>query len=73
MSSLQNAYDLIKTLIDTEVGVSNWITVDQPMIDQFATTTQDEQWIHKTNNGFTSIQSAPQMKHFSVAPSRMAS
>ncbi len=46
MSSLQNAYDLIKTLIDTEVGVSNWITVDQPMIDQFATTTQDEQWIH---------------------------
>ena len=46
MSSLQNAYDLSKTLIDTEVGVSNWITIDQPMIDQFATTTQDEQWIH---------------------------
>ena len=27
-------------------GVSNWITVDQKMIDDFAKTTFDEQWIH---------------------------
>ena len=32
--------------IGQEVGVSNWITVDQAMIDQFAATTHDDQWIH---------------------------
>ncbi|WP_439141582.1 MaoC family dehydratase [Planktotalea sp.] len=46
MSSLQTALEHSKTLIGTEVGVSNWITVDQDMIDTFAKTTHDEQWIH---------------------------
>ncbi|MFK7838675.1 MAG: MaoC family dehydratase [Sulfitobacter sp.] len=46
MSSLENAIAHSKTLIGTEVGVSNWITVDQQMIDEFAKTTHDEQWIH---------------------------
>ena len=46
MSSLQTAYADAKTKLGTEVGVSNWITVDQAMIDQFAKTTFDEQWIH---------------------------
>jgi len=46
MSALQSALKHSETLIGTEVGVSNWITVDQPMIDQFAETTQDTQWIH---------------------------
>lgn len=46
MSSLQNALEQSEAQIGIEVGVSNWITVDQPMIDQFAVTTQDEQWIH---------------------------
>ena len=46
MSSLQTALSLSETQIGTEVGVSNWITVDQAMIDQFAKTTHDEQWIH---------------------------
>lgn len=46
MSSLQTAHAHSKTLIGTEVGVSNWITVDQAMIDQFAKTTFDTQWIH---------------------------
>mmetsp|Transcript_27806 Transcript_27806/g.51859 ORF Transcript_27806/g.51859 Transcript_27806/m.51859 type:complete len:156 (-) Transcript_27806:2109-2576(-) len=32
--------------IGQEVGISNWINVDQPMIDQFADTTHDDQWIH---------------------------
>ncbi|WP_299626346.1 MaoC family dehydratase [uncultured Tateyamaria sp.] len=36
----------MKAQIGQEVGVSNWITVDQAMIDQFATTTHDDQWIH---------------------------
>lgn len=46
MSSLQTAFEHSKTLVGTEVGVSNWITVDQDMIDTFAKTTHDEQWIH---------------------------
>ncbi len=46
MSSLQTALADAEKNIGTEVGVSNWITVDQPMIDQFAETTQDTQWIH---------------------------
>ncbi len=46
MSSLQAALKEAEAQIGTEVGVSNWITVDQAMIDDFAKTTQDEQWIH---------------------------
>lgn len=46
MSALQDALEASKKLIGTEVGVSNWITVDQQMIDDFAKTTHDEQWIH---------------------------
>jgi len=46
MSSLQTALDAATPLIGTEVGVANWITVDQQMIDDFAKTTHDEQWIH---------------------------
>ena len=29
-----------------EIGVSDWITVDQSMIDDFAKLTDDHQWIH---------------------------
>ena len=29
-----------------EIGVSDWFTVDQPMIDKFAEATGDHQWIH---------------------------
>ena len=46
MTPLDTAMAEAEALIGTEVGVSNWIRVDQPMIDQFATVTQDEQWIH---------------------------
>ena len=46
MSSIQTALTNAEAQIGTEVGVSNWITVDQPMIDAFAKTTHDEQWIH---------------------------
>jgi acyl dehydratase len=46
MSALQDALATSEKLIGTEVGVSNWITVDQKMIDDFAKTTHDEQWIH---------------------------
>ena len=46
MSSLEDALKTSEALIGTEVGVSNWILVDQKMIDDFAKTTFDEQWIH---------------------------
>ena len=29
-----------------ELGTSNWVVVDQPCIDQFASCTGDRQWIH---------------------------
>jgi acyl dehydratase len=31
---------------DTDLGVSDWVTVDQAMIDRFAEATGDFQWIH---------------------------
>jgi acyl dehydratase len=46
MSPLKDALRQSEALIGTEVGVSNWITVDQAMIDDFAKTTRDDQWIH---------------------------
>ncbi|WP_137131510.1 MaoC family dehydratase [Rhizobium sp. FY34] len=36
----------VKDLVGQEVGVSDWITVDQTMIDTFADATQDHQFIH---------------------------
>ena len=37
--------DLLK-LVGTELGPSEWMTVDQAMIDKFAQATGDHQWIH---------------------------
>lgn len=36
----------MKNLVGTEMGVSDWITVDQTMIDAFGKATLDEQFIH---------------------------
>jgi acyl dehydratase len=36
----------LKDLLNTEVGVSDYITVDQQRINQFADITEDWQWIH---------------------------
>ncbi|MDE4174236.1 MaoC family dehydratase [Phaeobacter sp. PT47_59] len=46
MTALQNALANAEAQIGREVGVSNWITVDQAMIDSFADATHDQQWIH---------------------------
>ena len=32
--------------VGREVGVSDWLNVDQPLIDDFARVTGDRQWIH---------------------------
>ena len=44
--SITEAHSAMLAQLGQEVGVSNWITVDQAMIDQFAQTTHDDQWIH---------------------------
>ncbi|MEL6563722.1 MAG: MaoC family dehydratase [Pseudomonadota bacterium] len=36
----------LQAQIGRSYGPSRWITVDQPMIDQFAETTRDDQFIH---------------------------
>ncbi|WJR65545.1 MaoC family dehydratase [Neorhizobium sp. CSC1952] len=36
----------VESLVGTEVGVSEWITADQPTIDMFADATHDHQFIH---------------------------
>lgn len=46
MSAIDDAITKATATIGQEVGVSNWILVDQDMIDEFAKTTQDDQWIH---------------------------
>ena len=46
MSDIDVALGEQQAAIGTEIGVSNWITVDQVMIDTFGQVTHDEQWIH---------------------------
>jgi acyl dehydratase len=36
----------LQALVGQEIGVSDWILVDQKRIDQFAEATGDHQWIH---------------------------
>lgn len=36
----------VKGLVGQEIGLSDWITVDQSMIDTFAEATNDHQFIH---------------------------
>lgn len=38
--------DDARALEGQEIGVSEWVTVDQRCIDQFAEATGDDQWIH---------------------------
>ncbi len=38
--------DELKSLAGQEIGVSDWFTVTQAMIDAFADVTKDRQWIH---------------------------
>ena len=45
MKSYQNVQEL-KSLVGSQIGVSDWITIDQNRIDQFAAVTGDDQWIH---------------------------
>lgn len=44
MSAL--TFETMPSMVGKELGTSSWITVDQKMIDEFAETTRDKQWIH---------------------------
>lgn len=46
MSASEEALERLRVRIGTELGVSDWVAVDQPMIDAFAEVTGDRQWIH---------------------------
>ena len=45
MKTFQHLSDL-QVLVGQEIACSDWITVDQQRIDQFAQATGDHQWIH---------------------------
>jgi acyl dehydratase len=36
----------LKHLVDTEIGVSDWLEITQDRVDSFADATDDHQWIH---------------------------
>ena len=36
----------MKAHVGEDIGISDWVTVDQPMIDKFAEANGDHQWIH---------------------------
>ena len=46
MTAIDDALAEAQSKIGTETGISSWVTIDQPMIDAFAETTGDHQWIH---------------------------
>lgn len=45
MNTFQKLSEL-QTLIGTNLGTSDWFSIDQARIDQFAAATGDDQWIH---------------------------
>ncbi len=45
MQTYQNIEDL-EPLVGEVIGTSDWLTVDQQRIQQFADATEDQQWIH---------------------------
>ncbi|HVL85488.1 MAG TPA: MaoC family dehydratase [Pseudonocardia sp.] len=41
-----NGVDDLRAAVGSQLGVSDWMTVDQSTIDKFAEATGDHQWIH---------------------------
>jgi len=46
MPSDSYSFTTVADFVGQEIGSSDWMTVDQPMIDAFAKLTGDRQWIH---------------------------
>jgi acyl dehydratase len=40
------AYAELETIAGTEIGVSDWLVIDQARVNAFADATDDHQWIH---------------------------
>jgi len=40
------AFKDVHTLVGTEVGISDWVQIDQDRVNRFADATGDHQWIH---------------------------
>jgi acyl dehydratase len=72
--------DDLRAQVGQEVGVSEWITVDQTRIDRFAEATGDRQWIHvdlvraaegpfgaTIAHGFLTLALMPEMLHSAFA------
>jgi acyl dehydratase len=76
-----NGIEEFKSLTGQEVGVSDWLTVTQEMIDRFADVTGDHQWIHvdperakretpfgsTIAHGFLTVSLLPQLSQQAVA------
>ncbi len=45
MKTYQNIAEL-EALVGSAIGTSDWVSIDQARIDQFAAVTGDDQWIH---------------------------
>jgi len=45
MRTFESVYEM-EEAVGQELGISNWILIDQKRIDQFAEATNDYQWIH---------------------------
>jgi acyl dehydratase len=85
MNRFEHLVDL-QARVGQEIGISEWITVDQQRIDRFADATGDHQWIHvdparaaagpfgtTIAHGFLTLSLLPEMaaSAFSVADTRM--
>lgn len=46
MTNSALTFESMQGMVGQELGVSDWVTVDQARIDQFAGCTGDDQWIH---------------------------
>jgi acyl dehydratase len=46
MTTTFHTLDEIRAAVGTELGASDWVSVDQERIDTFADATGDHQWIH---------------------------
>ena len=46
MSDTKTNYEFLQSMQGAEIGVSEWILIDQSKIDDFARVTQDDQFIH---------------------------
>jgi acyl dehydratase len=41
-----SALEALRAMVGTEIGVSDWLPIEQDRIDRFAQVTGDHQWIH---------------------------